>query len=172
MVMLPCDFASHVTAALSTLLLGQGTSRSVSMPSSWTCSAVAGLLGALSACSAKLALGADYLRDLCEAVAHGTVCDWVHLLLRVCCVCLVFVCNGIMWTFFAKALRLSSSSATATVTTTASNFVFSALLGKVLFGESRALLWWLGISITLCGLLLLHKESAPPKEAEETKKKN
>ncbi|KAM4688258.1 transmembrane protein 42 [Discoglossus pictus] len=143
------------------------------MWTTWGCSAAAGVLGALSACSAKLALGADYLREACEGATGEQgqgLCDWVHLFLRLCCVCLVFVCNAVMWTFFAKALRLSSSSAAATVTTTASNFVSSAFLGKVLFGESRALLWWVGISITLCGLLLLHSASAPLEE-ERIKKK-
>ncbi|XP_053569032.1 transmembrane protein 42 [Bombina bombina] len=145
------------------------------MWSSWGCSAVAGLLGALAACSAKLALGTDYLRDACEAAVWELgegICDWVHLLLRLICMCTVFICNAVMWTLFAKALRLSSSSATATVTTTASNFVSSALLGKVLFGESRALLWWVGISITLCGLLLLHSASPPLGEKSAAKKES
>ncbi|OCT75957.1 transmembrane protein 42 isoform X1 [Xenopus laevis] len=144
------------------------------MMSSWGCSALAGLLGALSACSAKLALGADYVRDACEVVAgdQGGMCEWVHLLLRLCCTCLVFVCNAVMWTFFAKALRLSSSSAAATVTTTASNFMFSALIGKVLFGEARAMLWWVGISITLCGLLLLHTATPSHEENRAKTKEN
>ncbi|XP_075068589.1 transmembrane protein 42 [Mixophyes fleayi] len=142
------------------------------MWSTWGCSAVAGLLGALSACFAKLALGADYLKDLCEISAgeQAEICEWIHLLLRLCSVGLVFLCNAAMWTLFAKALRFSLSSATATVTTTASNFVSSAFLGKVLFGESRALLWWVGISITLCGLVLLHTSS--PQTEETTKKKS
>ncbi|KAG8442831.1 hypothetical protein GDO86_011587 [Hymenochirus boettgeri] len=142
------------------------------MWSSWGCSSLAGLLGALSACSAKLALGADYLQDVCKCAAgtHEGVCDWVHLLLRLCFACLVFACNAVMWTLFAKALRSSSSSATATVTTTASNFVFSALLGKFLFGESRAVLWWVGISITLSGLILLHT-SSPALEVNRAKAK-
>ncbi|MEE6520465.1 hypothetical protein FKM82_018349 [Ascaphus truei] len=44
------------------------------------CAAAAGLLGALSACSAKLALGADYLREACEAAAgdQGGTCQWVR----------------------------------------------------------------------------------------------
>ncbi|KAG8572677.1 hypothetical protein GDO81_012126 [Engystomops pustulosus] len=93
----------------------------------WGCSAVAGLLGALSASFAKLALGADYVRNLCEAAVmeRADACEWVHLLLRLGCAALVFACNAAMWTFFAKALRYSSSSAAATVTTTASNFVSS-----------------------------------------------
>nr|XP_009686103.1 PREDICTED: transmembrane protein 42 [Struthio camelus australis] len=61
-----------------------------------------------------------------------------------------------MWTVFAKALRLSSSSAAASVTTTASNFISSAILGKLLFGETWTLLWWLGLAVTLGGLVLLH----------------
>lgn len=48
--------------------------------------AVAGLLGALAACSAKLALGADYLLEGCLAalggegarVAAAGLCDWVR----------------------------------------------------------------------------------------------
>ncbi|KAF0022708.1 hypothetical protein F2P81_025100 [Scophthalmus maximus] len=77
-----------------------------------------------------------------------------------------------MWTFFSKALRHCSSSARATVTTTASNFISSAVLGRVIFGETHALLWWLGISITLCGLLVLHG-AAPrtPSQAEDEKDK-
>ena len=31
-----------------------------------------------------------------------------------------------------------------------------AILGRVIFGEAHAALWWMGISLTLCGLLVLH----------------
>ncbi|KAM6450004.1 transmembrane protein 42 isoform 1-T1 [Liasis olivaceus] len=99
-----------------------------------TYAAGAGLLGALAACSAKLALGADYLWAACGAVLGGEetaveACAWVPMILRVACGALVFVFNAIMWTFFAKALRYSSSSATVTVTSTASNFIFSVSTG-------------------------------------------
>ena len=49
----------------------------------------------------------------------------LHIPLRLLCGGLLFTCNAVMWTFFAKALRYSSSSARATVTTTASNFISS-----------------------------------------------
>ncbi|RLW11409.1 hypothetical protein DV515_00001747, partial [Chloebia gouldiae] len=78
------------------------------------------------------------------------------MLLRLSCVGLAFVCNAVMWTFFTKALQLSSSSAAASVTTTASNFIFSAILGKLLFGETWTPLWWVGLTMTVCGLMLLH----------------
>ncbi|XP_026534256.1 transmembrane protein 42 [Notechis scutatus] len=124
-----------------------------------TCAIAAGLLGALAASSAKLALGDDYLKIDCQAVLGeiaGEACMWVSVILQIVCGGLVFVCNAIMWTFFAKALRHSFSSATVTVTSTASNFIFSAFLGRLLFGEIDDLLWWIGISISLLGLLLLH----------------
>ncbi|XP_067910515.1 transmembrane protein 42a [Heterodontus francisci] len=111
----------------------------------------AGSLGALASAAAKLSLGAD---NILGAVTRGET-EWLHILLRLGCGGLVFLFNALMWTFFAKALRYSSS-ARASVTTIASNFLSSAFLGKLLFGEVHELLWWIGITVTLCGLLLLH----------------
>ncbi|XP_014103913.1 PREDICTED: transmembrane protein 42 [Pseudopodoces humilis] len=106
----------------------------------------AGVLGAAAGAAAKLALGPG------GEAAGGPL----PVLLRLSCVGLVFVCNAVMWTVFTRALRLSSSSAAASVTTTASNFISSAILGKVLFGETWTLLWWVGLAMTVCGLILLH----------------
>ncbi|XP_077160376.1 transmembrane protein 42 [Paroedura picta] len=137
------------------------------------CAALAGLWGALAACSAKLALGAGYLRGVCEAGlgAAAGPCEWLPIILRAGCGGLVIACNAVMWTFFAKALKYSTSSATATVTSTASNFISSAALGYLLFEETHALLWWIGISITLFGLLLLHTAPPPPQEQRHPKEK-
>ncbi|XP_062847400.1 transmembrane protein 42a [Trichomycterus rosablanca] len=131
---------------------------------------LAGLLGAVASSSAKLSLGASYLQELCVTAVRKltdqegsltplvdtTACEWLHIPLRLICGLLLFLSNAVMWTFFAKALRHSSSSARATVTTTASNFISSAFLGHVIFGESHALLWWVGITLTLLGLFILH----------------
>ncbi|KAM6275259.1 transmembrane protein 42 [Spheniscus humboldti] len=122
--------------------------------------AAAGLLAAAAAAAAKLALGPS-------GVAAG---GWLPVLLRIGCFGLVFACNAVMWTVFAKALRLSSSSATASVTTTASNFIFSAILGKLLFGETWTPLWWVGLAMTLCGLMLLHTAAPRPAQLLAEKK--
>ncbi|XP_046883513.1 transmembrane protein 42a [Hypomesus transpacificus] len=130
---------------------------------------LAGFLGAFASSSAKLSLGADYLRELCETGVNNwaggkhwpnqsdtTLCERLHIPLHLLCGGFLVICNTVMWTFFSKALRHSFSSARATVAITASNFIFSTFLGKLVFGETHSALWWVGISLTLSGLLVLH----------------
>ncbi|XP_069769576.1 transmembrane protein 42a isoform X3 [Narcine bancroftii] len=81
----------------------------------------AGLFGALAATAAKLSLGGERMKRR----EIGVEAEGLHLLLRVGCGGLVFLCNALMWTFFAKSLRYSSS-AQASLTTNASNFLLSA----------------------------------------------
>ncbi|XP_026149656.1 transmembrane protein 42-like [Mastacembelus armatus] len=139
---------------------------------------LAGFLAAAASLSAKLSLGADYVRDICKSglsiwtETHGGAadCDWLHIPLRLLCGTLLFTCNAVMWTFFSKALRHCSSSARATVTTTASNFICSAALGRVIFGEAHGALWWVGISLTLCGLLLLHQSASQAEPQDQGRK--
>ncbi|KAM6909726.1 transmembrane protein 42-like [Xenentodon cancila] len=117
---------------------------------------IAGFLGAAASLSAKLSFGPDYVRETCASALSATVCNWLHAPLRLLCAGLLFACNAVMWTFFSKALHHCSSSAVATVATSASSFICSGVLGRLMFGESHAALWWAGISLTLCGLLVLH----------------
>ncbi|XP_040900454.1 transmembrane protein 42-like [Toxotes jaculatrix] len=139
---------------------------------------LAGFLSAAASLSAKLSLGADYLREMCESRMDRwtetdggtTACDWLHIPLRLLCGGLLFACNAVMWTFFSKALRHCSSSARVTVTTTASNFISSAFLGRVIFGETHAALWWVGMSLTLCGLLVLHASTSQTHTQGEARK--
>ncbi|XP_054898083.1 transmembrane protein 42-like [Poeciliopsis prolifica] len=139
----------------------------------------AGFLAAAGSLSAKLTLGADYLREMCESGLSGwtqgpggdTRCDWLHVPLRLLCGVLLLSCNTLMWTMFSKALRHGSSSAGVTVTTTASNFISSAVIGRLIFGESHSTLWWTGISLTLCGLLVLHS-ATPQTSPQEVEKKD
>lgn len=60
-----------------------------------------------------------------RGVDSSPLCPQLHVPLRLLCGALLFACNAIMWTFFSKALRHCSSSARATVTSTASNFISS-----------------------------------------------
>lgn len=90
--------------------------------------------------------------------------------------------NALMLSYSVKGLQ-QSGSVTATVLTSALNFVLSvslphaprvrcsrspdtlvilcqACLGLVLFGESLPLLWWGGFALIVCGVLLI--TAAPP----------
>uniref|UniRef100_A0A3B4BLJ6 Uncharacterized protein n=1 Tax=Periophthalmus magnuspinnatus TaxID=409849 RepID=A0A3B4BLJ6_9GOBI len=122
---------------------------------------LAGFLGAVASSSAKLSLGLKPVLSMSPQL---------HIPLRLLCGGLLFTCNAVMWTFLAKALRYSSSSAQTTVTTTASNFVSSAFLGQLLFGEAQMTLWWVGISLTFTGLLVLHRVS-PQERPQSTEDK-
>ena len=50
------------------------------------------------------------------------------------------------------------------------NFFFQALFGKVLFGEALALLWWLGASLILFGLVFLNYSAAEQEKEERAKR--
>ncbi|XP_023013665.1 transmembrane protein 42 isoform X2 [Leptinotarsa decemlineata] len=63
-------------------------------------------------------------------------------------------CNGAVWTFFVKALQ-RTNSLTATVISSATNYVFSALAGFCIFDEVTSLLWWSGMFSIVTGLLLI-----------------
>ncbi|XP_061521473.1 transmembrane protein 42-like [Phycodurus eques] len=146
---------------------------------------LAGFLAAVASSSAKLSLGADYLKGVCETglrtwgeqrrfrqVDETTACDRLHIPLRLLCGGLLFTCNAVMWTFLAKALRYSSSSTQTTVTTTASNFVSSAFLGQLIFGEAQITLWWVGISLTFSGLLVLQRVSPQDRQPNADAKRD
>uniref|UniRef100_A0A3Q2XPK0 Transmembrane protein 42b n=1 Tax=Hippocampus comes TaxID=109280 RepID=A0A3Q2XPK0_HIPCM len=115
---------------------------------------LAGFLAAVASSSAKLSLGADYLKGV------------------LLCGGLLFTCNAVMWTFLAKALRYSSSSTQTTVTTTASNLVSSAFLGQLIFGEAQITLWWVGISLTFSGLLVLQRVSPQDRQPSAVAKRD
>ncbi|XP_038617420.1 transmembrane protein 42 [Tachyglossus aculeatus] len=109
-------------------------------------SGLAGLLSAMAALLAKLAVG-PAPRDRPKS-----------LLFRIVCAIFFFVSNSLMWTFYAKGLNLASSSAMVSIMTTTANFLATAFFGYLLYGETRTMLWWVGIGMTICGLLLLQTE--------------
>jgi hypothetical protein len=43
--------------------------------------------------------------------------------------------NGVMWGLFTKALTLATSTVRVSVINTSANFMVTALLGAVIFGE-------------------------------------
>ncbi|XP_050719389.1 transmembrane protein 42-like [Eriocheir sinensis] len=146
---------------------------------------VSGLLAALASLCGKYAMASTEAQDLCEAAllalygeeevstANGinTTCDQYAIVLRAIFFVLMVGVNCVMWTTFTKALRFSSTSLEATITNTAANFFFTAILGQVLFGEIVTTLWWMGTVLILCGLLLMHHASNVPPRKPGTRPK-
>ncbi|KAL4788005.1 hypothetical protein BJX76DRAFT_316795 [Aspergillus varians] len=77
------------------------------------------------------------------------------LVVRGICLGLNFVCNGIMWALFTKALTAGSSTTKVSITNTSANFLLTALLGMIVFQEKVTGLWWLGAAMLAAGGILV-----------------
>ncbi|XP_007505121.1 transmembrane protein 42 isoform X3 [Monodelphis domestica] len=137
------------------------------------CSIAAGGLGAFAAAFAKLALKptvsqAPEEEEDMEELPYPPPMQ-LTLMFRLMAFSLMIVSNSLMWAFFSKALSISSSSATASLTMTASNIIASAFLGYLLYGEYCAVMWWAGVVLILYGLALMHISSTADEELEEKK---
>ncbi|KAG1684859.1 hypothetical protein DVH05_010243 [Phytophthora capsici] len=74
--------------------------------------------------------------------------------------------NGLMLSCFVKGLH-ETDSLTATVTSAAVNFMFSAAGGFFFFQEHLPTRWFLGATVILIGMaFLLHGDVAPKKKDE------
>ncbi|KAK6630920.1 hypothetical protein RUM44_003092 [Polyplax serrata] len=75
---------------------------------------------------------------------------------KIICACLMILLNSLVWTFFVKALQKSKTTIEATAVSSAINYVFSGILGYVVFGEVSGLWWWFGISLIVTGILVMN----------------
>lgn len=127
----------------------------------------AGFCAALASMCAKLAMSPELQKTFwCDFVLQNVfndndICQSIVIATRMFSFILVFVFNAMMWTLFVKSLRGSTSSATATVSNTGSNFISTAFLGCLLFGETLSMRWLFGTSLILTGLILVHYNSEP-----------
>eukprot|EP00105_Crassostrea_gigas_P034640 XP_019918788.1 PREDICTED: transmembrane protein 42-like isoform X1 [Crassostrea gigas] len=128
----------------------------------------AGIMAALGSVSAKLATNDHFILESCQFTIKADLCVQISIMVRVVFFAMIFICNGMMWTLFTKSLQFCSSTAEATVANTANNFLVSALVGVVLFNESLSLRWWMGASLIVLGLLLIHR--ANRKDSQEIHK--
>ncbi|XP_019640302.1 PREDICTED: transmembrane protein 42-like [Branchiostoma belcheri] len=133
----------------------------------------AGLFAALASVCAKIAMATEEAAATCQVLVYQVssllqqeqgdgseaFCGLVLTYFRMTCFGMVFVLNAVMWVFFTKALATCKSSVEATVTNTAANFFFSGVLGRVLFHEALSLLWYVGASCIVVGLLFIHRGS-------------
>ncbi|KAK2745460.1 hypothetical protein FQN55_006154 [Onygenales sp. PD_40] len=63
--------------------------------------------------------------------------------------------NALMWALFTRALTAASSSTKVAITNTTANFLLTAVLGMVVFGEEVRGLWWVGAGAMAGGCVLV-----------------
>ncbi|XP_064393569.1 transmembrane protein 42-like [Halichondria panicea] len=151
------------------------TSNSEIMPASggFSLSVCAGLCAALASVNSKLALDQNG-----TTIKLAVPCNWLSkqncffmvIVLRCVCVILMLVFNAAMWALFVRALNRCSSTVEAAAVNSVSNFFFTAVFGKLLFGEVLALLWWLGASVILFGLVMINYGSSDQVTQQTDKK--
>lgn len=72
-----------------------------------------------------------------------------------------------MWTLFTQALAKGNSTTQVSIMNTSTNFMFTALLGFVIFSESLPPLWWLGAAMLVAGNVIIGRKDAGEEDAEE-----
>ncbi|KAF2754426.1 hypothetical protein EJ05DRAFT_503962 [Pseudovirgaria hyperparasitica] len=78
-----------------------------------------------------------------------------ELLVRGLFLALNTVFNGVMWGLFTRALTLANSTVQVTVINTCSNFLLTALLGRIVFTEALPPLWWVGAAMLVAGSVII-----------------
>ncbi|KAK9502205.1 hypothetical protein O3M35_011019 [Rhynocoris fuscipes] len=101
---------------------------------------IAGILGSLGSFLGKLSGSFDY---------------YIYSLLFFIA---MVVSNTIGCIFFAKSLDLSATTLQPALISTASNYLFTAFLGVLFFEETTGLLWFLGTTLILSGIILVSQE--------------
>ncbi|XP_050514878.1 transmembrane protein 42 [Diabrotica virgifera virgifera] len=77
-----------------------------------------------------------------------------YILIRIIFFALMLSTNTASLTFFVKALQ-KIASINATLISSATNYIITALFGFLIFKETTSLLWWFGISLIMIGLVLI-----------------
>lgn len=136
-----------------------------------------GLLGGLASLVAKLAMAGRETLELCEDLEYNLrkeklietlACPAVIAYVRLFCFFLIILFNSIMWTLFAKALQRSKTSVEPVVITTATNFFFSALFGFIFYKETISLMWCMGATLIIIGLITISRSGVDLIDNDDT----
>ncbi|KAF0697380.1 Aste57867_11932 [Aphanomyces stellatus] len=132
---------------------------------SGTIAAVSGMLGKFS--SDENASLIQTIQASCIAQTQALPwldCVWGMRVVHIAFFVAMLLSNTFMLSFFVRGLH-ETDSLTATITSSAANFVTTAVVGYVVFHEQLPLQWWLGASVILMGmgcLLFGAKDDANP----------
>ncbi|PGH26870.1 hypothetical protein AJ80_01452 [Polytolypa hystricis UAMH7299] len=96
----------------------------------------------------------------------------VEYIIRSLFFALNLISNAVMWTLFTRALTSSPSTTKVSITNTTANFLLTAVLGMVVFGEEVGGLWWVGAGMMGVGCVVVGmREEGGGGDGEGEKKK-
>ena len=76
------------------------------------------------------------------------------------------ISNAIMWILFTKALTAATSTTRVSILNTSANFMVTAILGLIIFGEKLPLGWWAGASLLIAGTVVIGSQKEEDKNSE------
>ncbi|KAI9717206.1 MAG: hypothetical protein M1828_007399 [Chrysothrix sp. TS-e1954] len=65
------------------------------------------------------------------------------------------VSNAIMWILFTRALTAATSTTRVSILNTSANFMVTAILSMMIFGEGLPLGWWAGAALLVAGSVII-----------------
>ncbi|MCJ1435219.1 hypothetical protein MMC27_004591 [Xylographa pallens] len=140
--------------------------------SSWMVFAVAsGTCAAFNGVFAKLTT-TDLTTSIAAAIAGflhlGEGSRVVEVAIRAIFFLLNLGFNALMWILFTRALTLHTSTTKVSILNTSSNFLFTAILGLLIFSESLPSLWFAGAFLLVIGNVVIgrREEEGDAKPAE------
>jgi drug/metabolite transporter (DMT)-like permease len=74
-----------------------------------------------------------------------------------------------MWAFYTKALSAAPSAVHANIVNTSSNFIITALLGALIFGENLPPLWWAGAALLISGSVIIGRRDQSDQRIDKDK---
>eukprot|EP00667_Euglena_gracilis_P024648 EG_transcript_28450 len=132
----------------------------------------AGTFGCLSSVFGRLSVESDGPSLLrrgieCLLVVDSETADLGLLAGRAGCFALNGLCTALMWRYYLQALA-RTTSATANVVATGTNFLLTAVCGALLFAEQLHPLWFAGAALIAAGMALMVRAEAEAEAAAGT----
>uniref|UniRef100_A0A1I8MSZ8 EamA domain-containing protein n=1 Tax=Musca domestica TaxID=7370 RepID=A0A1I8MSZ8_MUSDO len=93
----------------------------------------------------------------------------VFIIIKYLPIALMIICNVLNWRYFLKALQLTEQTLTATVLTSASNYIVSFILASLIYKEPITGLSTFGTTLIVLGLWFLCDD---PNKKAPTKSKD
>ncbi|PVH83547.1 hypothetical protein DL98DRAFT_412673 [Cadophora sp. DSE1049] len=131
----------------------------LSRKSQWIVLALAsGGCAAFNGVFAKLTtteLTTSFATWIANSIGLGSVEGGVEVVIRAIFFGLNLIFNGIMWTLFTKALARGTSTTQVSILNTSANFMFTAVMGWLIFSESLPPMWFLGAALLVAGNVII-----------------